>query len=577
MLQRIKAKNFFVFEDFSIDFPAAMIALTGETGTGKSMVLHSMNLVLGASFAYDLIRDKTQESQLELTFVMNNPAIRKWLTSQHIDPKPNHSLVLSRSAWYKKSSRACCNGQTIELAAMRQLSEHLIEIHGQQKQSRLSSRRGQLAALDEYCQTGQQISKVARAAQAIQKIKADIENIESHSAEAMELVQYQLDEIEAENIGRSEWGQLQATHKKLANLDQYLSHLAQLENLLHGDDVSLSQLVKQAKDIAIELVESDPKIDDLKQTLERAQIEIEEADSILLRFQNMDTENAQEQLTQTETRMAVFYRLARKHQVEPQDLWLAAEQLRQRLELSQNRQKRKEVLVQEYQAWQKKWQKAAEALGQMRREHVVRLCKQVNQYLAALNMPYADFKIEFEQRPHDQFHPSGGEWVHYLISTVKDRPHEPIERIASGGELSRISLAVQLCASRQAKTNKKTLIFDEIDAGIGGQSADQLGKMLAKLAQTQQLMCVTHLATVAAYATCQYQIHTINKRQEAGIRLLQPQERQQELARMLTGNQSSKSSLEAAADLLKRAELAHAEKPSPRSPTSRKSSAKASS
>ncbi|MCA8837707.1 MAG: AAA family ATPase [Proteobacteria bacterium] len=568
MLRRIEATNFFVFDDFAVDFPPGMAVITGETGSGKSMVLHSMGLALGDSFAHDLIRDPKRETELRMVFDLDgNADAQRWLAENGFNDAKGSggsggsggrggTLEILRTARYRKSTRACINGQPVGLSQLRELAELLIEVHGQKARHSLFGARAQLSAFDDYACDGALPDRVRALAGQIAATREQIARNESENPQSAELLRYQHEELSGAGLSEGLWQELQTEHRRLSNFEQYRAGVDQISALLDGDDeAALSSRLHRASALAAELREHDANFAEVAGMLERARIEVQEAGSTVatLGSGDGDADDAAAALAQVDTRMTTMFDLARKHKVEPAQLhehWL---QLGQKLELSDSLALRRQELLDAEQEQRLQWRALADELSAVRRQQAGCFAEGVNAYLRQLNMTYADFRVEFEMLSDDDVSPGGRERVHFLISTVAGKAHEPISRISSGGELSRISLAVRLCANLKSRKSGTVMVFDEIDTGIGGESADRLGRLLGRLATRQQILCVTHLATVAAHASTQYQVSQLSGRQSVSIAALTGKGRKQELARMLTGDAVSKPSLQAAQELLDKA------------------------
>ena len=682
MLRRIEATNFFVFDDFAVDFPPGMAVITGETGSGKSMVLHSMGLALGDSFAHDLIRDPKRETVLRMVFDLDgNADAQRWLTENGFDDPKGDSdpkgligsgvandtiggkgskgdgeandsiggkgskgsgvandtkdtadfsasigakhakgssasigaraatasigvkrsrgsttsigvkgskgstvsgvandsiggkgsidskglsgssgrggeLEILRTARYRKSTRACINGQPVGLSQLRELAELLIEVHGQKARHSLFGARAQLSAFDNYACDGTLPDRVRAQAAQIAATREQIARNESENPESAELLRYQYEELSSAGLREGLWQELQTEHRRLSNFEQYRAGVDQISALLDGDDeAALSSRLHRASALAEELREHDTSFVEVAGMLDRARIEVQEASGTVAALDSADSnaDDAAAALVQVDAQMTAMFDLARKHKVEPAQLhehWL---QLGQKLELGDNLALRRQELLEAEQAQRLQWRTLADELSEVRRQQAGCFADGVNAYLRQLNMIYADFRVEFEKLADDEVNPGGRERVHFLIATVAGKAHEPISRISSGGELSRISLAVRLCANLKSRKSGTVMVFDEIDTGIGGESADRLGRLLGRLAVRQQILCVTHLATVAAHASTQYEVSQLSGRQSVAIAALAGTRRKQELARMLTGDAVSKPSLQAAQELLDKA------------------------
>ena len=557
MLRRIEARNFFVFEDFSVDLPPGMAAITGETGAGKSMLLRLMELVLGDSFDYQLIRDHGQETRLLIAFdLAANAAARRWLDEQGLAGADASGLEILRAARYRKGTRAQINGRSIELGKLRELSGLLVEIMGQKARHSLHSSSSQLAAFDAYADEDGLLAKVREAAGAVARMRGEIAAIEGETPESAELLRYQYEELAKEALSEALWPELQAQHRRLSGYERMRADQEALAGLLDGDEEdSLDRRLHRGLELAGQLAEGDAAWQEVRDMIERARIDLAEArsEASRLRGRGDSEEDPVAALARVEERIGALFALARKHQIKPEELHRRQQELERRLGLVESQDETLARLRAEEEALLEEWRALSERLSDLRRGRVGDFVGEVNGTLAQLNMGYADFRVEFERRPEGEVHPAGRERLHFMVSTVAGKAHESINRVASGGELSRIGLAVRLCAARRNQASGTTLVFDEVDSGIGGRSAERLGRLIGALGQSQQILCVTHLANVAAYAKAQFLVSQEAGRASARLLPLDSKARTKELARMLTGDSKGQPSLKAADELLHKA------------------------
>lgn len=550
MLTSLTIKNLTLVEYLDIELCPGMTAITGETGAGKSLVLGALSMALGDRGDTDRIRAGADRAEVAATFhVADNLLARQWL-SEH-DLTDGDECLLRRTLAREGRSRGFINGQPATMQQLQQLGELMIDIHSQHEHQSLLKRDTHRRLLDLFADSGKQATEVARRYHDWRKIQRQLDELESHAEEIEArrlLIQFQVDELDALALVDGELEALEKEQHLLANAEQILrdSHaaLSLCRDSEHGNALSLLGQVRQLLDT---MPEKTRHLEEAAALVNSALIQMDEATwEIQHHIDSFDIDP--ERLAEIEDRLSLAYQVARKHRVQPQALVALHEALRQELDTLGGGQGGIASLRQQATALEQQLETAERRLSTVRRQAADRFAAAVNEQLASLAMGSANLMVGLA--PLDDHGPYGRESVELLIRTNPGQPHRPLARIASGGELSRISLAIQVVAARH--TDIPTLVFDEVDVGVGGAVAEVVGRLLRQLGSNGQVICVTHLPQVAS---CAHQQLLASKRSNGGgvesrLERLSANDRVTEIARMLGGATITAQTLAHAEEML---------------------------
>jgi DNA repair protein RecN (Recombination protein N) len=535
MLTRLAIRDVVLIEALDLDFSEGLGALTGETGAGKSILLDSLGLALGARADSGLVRHGAAQAVVTASFdVGDDPAISTMLAENGLEGEPGEPLIVRRIVKADGGSRASINDQPASAGLLRELGGRLVEIHGQHDDRGLLNARGHRALLDAFGEfdlaaIASAHARWREAEGALAAAQADLETAE-RDREWLEHAVGELRQLAPEPGEEDTLAEERAAMQKGARLAEDLSgvtaHLDGSEGALAG----LRQAARRLDRIA----HGHEALATALAALDRAVIEASEAEEALA-MAGAAMAYDPDRLDRIETRLFDLRGVARKHRVQPDELAALAEELAGRLSRIEAGNEGLAALERAVATARKAYEKEAAALSDARAEAALRLDKAVAGELAPLKLDAARFRTSIERLPEAQWGADGRDRVEFLISTNPGAPFAPLVKIASGGELSRFILALKVALAESGA--KRTMIFDEIDRGVGGAVASAIGERLARLADKAQLLVVTHSPQVAARATRQLLIAkshdgTVTR---TGVRLLDEGERREEIARMLSG------------------------------------------
>ncbi|MBN48290.1 MAG: DNA repair protein RecN [Spongiibacteraceae bacterium] len=537
MLTQLCIRNYAIAESLDIDLENGMTALTGETGAGKSIMLDALGLALGDRADAGIVRHGTDKAEINALFdVSAVPAALSWLQSRDLDA--GDDCMLRRVITAEGRSRAYINGQPATLQDIRNLSDQLIDIHSQHEHQSLLKKDYQRQLLDTCANAQALAEKVEETAHAHQRTLTTLSSLsgqrDEQSARA-QLLQYQLDELETLNLQASEVESLEDEQKQLANAEQLLAASDHALNLCKDGEVNALGILHQALS---SLRASPVKVDrqaSAEELLKTAVIQIEEASRELQH--HLDREELDPaRLHEVQERLDSIYQIARKHHCKPEQLPELQARLQSELDSIQGSDERLEQLKAELETLAADYHKSAGKLSEKRRKAAATISKKVEAQLAELSMANCRFNIALNSIDSSEHLPGHGlEDVSFLISTNPGSQPGPLNKIASGGELSRISLAIHV-VNAQAVT-VPTIVFDEVDVGIGGATAEVVGGLLQALGKTTQVLCVTHQPQVASQADHHIKVskQSDKKSVKTALHQLGENEKIDEIARMLGG------------------------------------------
>jgi len=546
MLNFLQIRDFAIVEALDLDLSGGFTCITGETGAGKSILVGALGLLCGERADTGAIRPGCERAELSAEFELaTGSAALAWLQQAELDD--GRGCLLRRVISATGRSRAWINGALVTLAQLAELGELLIEIHGQNEHIRLVRRDEQLRLLDAGGAHDDALSRVVAAFEAWRALDLERRNLlEEQPLDAAErdLLQYQLDELERDLIAAAEFLALEAEHRMLAQGSEVLDSLERAAALLYDDEGGASRALHRAADRLARHAELDRGLAEAVGLLREAAINCDEA-SAGIESARSRLDLSPERLETLERQLALQHDLARKHRVEPDALDAVRDQLAARLERAATLEQRLQRIDAQLGAALDEYRAAAAALHEQRRERAATLSAEVTALMQELGMEGGRFEIEVRADAGAAPSARGTDQVELLVSANPGIPPGPLRKVASGGELSRISLALKVAARAESAT---TQVFDEVDAGIGGDTANAVGALLRSLAASGQALCVTHLAQVAVFADRQLRVVKVaadgSTRIEVGK--LDGEERVDEVARMLSGRLSAQSRAHAA-------------------------------
>jgi len=537
MLTALQVRNFAIIDRIEVDFEGGMTVLTGETGAGKSILIDALGLVLGERGGTGLVRDGADRADFSAEFDLSaHEAARLWLAEQALDA--DEQCVLRRVINADGRSRAFINGTTVTLQTVKELGELLLDIHGQHFHQSLGRRDVQRDLLDYFGQLLADRQSTAEAFDTWQRLADEhraLQAAEADRASRLDLLRFQLSELDALDLAPGELDDLTNEQRRLQNSGKIAEGLTRALDLLDDADAdNVTNMLARAQQALDALADVDAELATTAGMLNEALIQVGEAADLLRRYgDTLDADPARREWV--EDRLDAIKTVARKHRVDTTELAGLRGQLAGQLEQLENTEQRGAALAADTAKAETAYRAAAAALGVGRRAAAERFSGAVSAAMRDLGMPGGVFRIDLRAREPERARQWGMEDVEYLISANPGQAPMPLARIASGGELSRMSLAIQVIASNGSAI--PTMIFDEVDSGVGGGIAEKVGRRLHELAAQRQVLCVTHLPQVASQADHHLRINKITdgKSTKTSVTVLQHGERIEELARMLGG------------------------------------------
>ena len=554
MLTQLTINNFAIVRQLNIELLQGMSVITGETGAGKSIAIDALSVCLGQRTEASMLREGQERADICATFHLNqnNPAFQFLQENELQDPDNPEDCILRRIINHDGRSKAFINGIPVSAAQLKEIGQHLIQINGQHASQRLLKNDYQLQLVDNFCQHTALLQQMSLDYQTWRNLQHQVKTFQQKCAEneaRKQLLQYQVSELDEFNLKENEYEELEADHLRLSNSEE-LTQLSQsvLQLLSENETVSADSLLYRAVQHLSELCELDNRYTDVQNLLNEALIQVQEATN---EIQSLSSNIEQDPtlLADIEQRLGQTVQLARKHNVKPQDLVALHRRLKAELNELEDFSGSEEMLIQQEQAAHEKMLATATALHQSRQLGAQKLAQQVTKSIKQLAMEHAEFFIELHS-DYDKISANGADNAIFALQSNLGQSAQPLAKIASGGELSRIALAIQVQASNQ--TAIPTLIFDEIDVGISGATANVVGKLLRKLSEKCQVICVTHLPQVACHGTHHFSVEksTVDQKTETKMTALSPQQRVKALAKLLGGSKITDAVLANAQEML---------------------------
>jgi len=565
MLTELLIRNLAIIDEVQVPFQPGFNVLTGETGAGKSIIIHAINFLVGGKGDIDLIRTGAETLLVEAVFDLTNcPQVKTVLEEVGIETEDG-TLILSRELSRAGKSRCRINGRAATIAMLKQIGKSLIDIHGQHEHQSLLDPTNHLRFLDAF--GGEELTALKeryyslyRQLMQVERELTELQQSERERMQRLDLLRYQAEEIDRANLREGEEEDLLQERQLLVNAERISERVSYAVRCLTGERGVLDSLGEAMQSLK-EIASLDPNLQSWHDALSQAFDTIQEVGFELERYASR-IEFDPERLEEVESRLDLLKRLKRKYGDSISAILQYRQQIEQELQRLETSEERLETLQREREQLRKELAETAKALSEVRQEIARQLERTVQNHLKALMMERARFKVAIDRLPDPNglqlpegtfaFNRDGIDQVEFLISTNPGEPLKPLAKIASGGEISRTMLALK--ASLQRTHEIPILVFDEIDVGIGGKTAEAVGEKLREVSRYAQVLCVTHLPQIAALADWHLQVEKITegKRTRVIVTPLEYDERVKELARMLSGKQITQASLQHAQELLQR-------------------------
>ena len=559
MLKHLFIRNFAIIDELELDFKTGLTALTGETGAGKSILLGALNLVLGDRADNDSIKQNAEFAEIVAEFdIQQLNEVSAWLVTQELNV--DDECILRRRISKDGRSRAYINSTPVNLQMIRELAEMLIDIHGQHEHQSIMKSVVQRQLLDDYANHLPLLETVSNYYVELKLIEEQLQHLQQTSNDQndrLDLLRFQTQELDTLALEEDEYKVLGKQHSRMANaeklhttVEQALQQLSENEN--QNTQSSVSQIVSSITDVTT----IDSSLTPVTELLQEALIQIDESVLLLQNYRdNVDLDAAQ--LVKVEQRIQAILDLARKHRIDADELQALHIKLQKELDDIDHVDERLNELTAEQKQLEEKYIQACNKLTASRKKAINSLNKKITQSMQTLGMNDGKFIIEIGPSTSNRS-ASGLDQIDFTVTANAGQSCKPLSRVASGGELARISLAIQMIIANNSKIS--SLIFDEVDSGVGGGIAEIVGQHLRTLGgissdRANQVICITHLPQVASQAHNHLRVEkqTRNKRTTSQVVTLDAEQRRQEIARMLSGVEITEQSLAHADEMLERA------------------------
>ncbi len=555
MLKRLYISNFALIDSVEIEFPNGLIIISGETGAGKSILLGGLSLLLGGKSDSSSLLDKERNCIVEGTFsIENQPTLLKEIcTVLECDNLPGNELLVRRVMSPNGRSRSFINDIPVQLAVLSQITLKLIDIHAQHATLRLNDKDYQMSVLDYYCGAEKELEAYREANGLLSKKYAELKEVKERAAaneRNMDYISYRLEKLQETALKEGELERLEEEQKQLSTAEEYKNDLCASIGMLSANaDRSFVQNLKDISHLLNRHTDAHPKLAELSERFEGIRIELKDLESDL-QDEAERVVISPMRLQDVEERLNTLYSLMKKHGVNSiEELIEERDRLQNEIEISNNATQKIEEIEMEVGALRKKREMCAEKLSAKRKSAVNKLGDVLQERIRRLEMQDAIFTVSL--CPADDYDHNGKDKIEFLFSANKGIAPAPVQKAASGGELSRLMLCIKWLMAKY--TGMPTMIFDEIDTGVSGRIADKMGALIDDMGRNMQIFSITHLPQIASKGNTHILVYkeTDGGQTKSKLKILTSQERVMEIARMLSGEVLSEAAIENAKYLLK--------------------------
>lgn len=555
MLKRLYISNFALIDSVEIEFPNGLIIISGETGAGKSILLGGLSLLLGGKSDSSSLLDKERNCIVEGAFSIDNqPTLLKEICSVlECDNLPCNELLVRRVISPSGRSRSFINDIPVQLAVLSQITLKLIDIHAQHATLRLNDKDYQMSVLDYYCGAEKELEAYREANVLLSKKYAELKEVKERAAaneRNMDYISYRLEKLQEAALKEGELEGLEEEQKQLSTAEEYKNDLcASIDMLSANADRSFVQNLKDISHLLKRHTDAHPKLAELSERFESIRIELKDLESDL-QDEAERVVISPARLQDVEERLNTLYSLMKKHGVNSiEELIEERDRLQNEIEISNNATQKIEEIEAEVEVLRKKREMCAAKLSEKRKSAVNKLGDVLQERIRRLEMQDAIFTVSL--CPADDYEHNGKDKIEFLFSANKGIAPAPVQKAASGGELSRLMLCIKWLMAKY--TGMPTMIFDEIDTGVSGRIADKMGALIDEMGRNMQIFSITHLPQIASKGDTHILVYkeTDGGQTKSRLKILTPQERVMEIARMLSGEVLSEAAIENAKYLLK--------------------------
>lgn len=556
MLLQLNIQNFAIVKSLDIDWLSGMTTITGETGAGKSIAIDALGLCLGDRATTNVVRPNSKKAELAATFdTKNNLSAQQWLNQHDLSLEGSNECILRRVISAEGRSKSYINGSQVPLVQLKEIGQLLINIHGQHDHQLIVKSSQQCKILDEYADHKPLLNEVKHYYQQWQKLNKELALLQQNKQQReaqQQLLQYQVKELNEFALQSGEFDVLESDYKRHSNAQDLLdTTLQSLQTLAENENFNVLDSLRLCSENISSLARLDNRLKNVETILNDSVLQVEEASADLKHYYQ-DLELDPQAYAIIEERYSTALQLAKKHSLTPENLVSYHQELISELAAITNDESRIDTVIEEITRTEQNYQESASLLTASRKKAAETLSQLISKSMQELNMPHGQFHISIISSNNNASNISanGADKIDFQVSINPGQALEAMNKVASGGELSRISLAMQVILADKVIT--PTLIFDEVDVGISGPTAAMVGSKLQQLAKNTQVICVTHLPQVACKGHQQFFVSklTDGEHTETKVTELSEQSRVQEIARLLAGDKISEHSLANAQELL---------------------------
>jgi len=551
MLIELYIKNYAIIDELQLEFQDGMIVLSGETGAGKSIIIDALALAIGGRTDIQVIRHGEARCEITACFdINNNSAAKAWLNDNEIQDEDHpEQCIFRRIITQDGRSKSMINGQVFPVQKTRELAQYLVDIHGQHEHQSLLKPETHRSQLDDYCQHAELLEPVAQHYKACQVLQTELQTLSQAQTQddsaRKALLTYQLEELQEAALEEGEWETLNQEHTMLSQAESWLQQAQTIHTILTAEEASVESLLNSA----ISFLPRDAMWNDAQSLLDNTLVYCREADEAV-RYLMDRIEMDPEKLQRLDMRIQQLHALSRKHHVSVEELPKLQQTIAETLDALETGEERKALLEEKLKAAEEAYHASAKRLSESRKEKAGMLGAAITEHLRQLGLVHGQLEVRVE--PQNVIRQLGYDKVEYYLITNPDQPARPLIKIASGGELSRISLAIEVVTT--AQNQGLTRLFDEVDVGISGKTAAVVGKLLRQLGEKSQIFCITHQPQVAGLGNHHFlvekSVHPEQGTLRFNVKALNREEKIQEVARMLGGLEVTPHTLAHAAELV---------------------------
>lgn len=554
MLKKLIIKNFALIDNLAIDFHPGFNALTGETGAGKSIIIDAVDIVIGGQGLAEFIRSGENTALIEAFFeISNNDKVKDILEKLELIPDETEYLILSREIVRTGKNLTRINGRSVTLSVYREVTKNLVDIYGQHHQQSLLDPQKHIELADvfggeEVMQLRNKVAQVYYELSDIEIRLKQMDALEKDQARMADVYRFQFDEIENSRLSIGEDLALEAEKKILIHSEKLTLLSAEAYEILYAGQTNASDLINEAVRHLKDIAAIDAAAAEMYENLQSALYQVEDLSRDIKAY-GSNIEHDPERLQEVDNRIQLLNQLKKKYGDTIQEIIEYQKQIASSMEAVENWEEKKAMLAESFEKKKVRYYDLADKLTAERGKIAVRLNEEITSQLKELNIPHVSFKVDI--RPKESIGSQGVDNIEFMISPNVGEPLKPLSKIVSGGEVSRIMLAFKTILS--AADSVSTMIFDEVDAGVGGIALQAVAKKLSHIGNNKQVICVTHSPHIAAYADNHYKIEKSveNERTITKINLLTYEQRVQEIARMLSGDKITEVTTKHAEEILK--------------------------